>query len=114
MQKMGACKRHCEVCNTPVHDLSKKSLPEINQLLSTKTNEIYCGNYHERHTSESKQVYVVINKLEEKLFAFKLKRLSIILITAVLFFSGCIKKQVRGRMKVMNKEKDKKQELYQA
>lgn len=114
MQKVSACKRHCAVCNTPVHDLSKKSLPEIHQLLNAKANEIYCGNYHERHIRESKRVYVFVNKLEEKLLAVKLKRVSIILITAVLFFSGCVKRQVRGRMKVLNNEKNKKQEIYQA
>jgi len=97
MQKVDPCKRHCAVCKTNVHDFTKKSLAEINETLIAANGEKLCGNYHERHTGSSKKLYVVLNGMERVLQRAKLGRVSILIVAASLFLSGCYRKQVRGR-----------------
>ena len=100
MQKADACSRHCAVCKTNVHDFRNLSLSEINQKQMLVRGEKLCGKYHERHVSTSKKIYVFVNAFEERLLRIKMRRTAMIFVAALLFFSGCVRRHVQGRMKV--------------
>jgi hypothetical protein len=113
MKNIGNGQRHCDVCKTNVHNFSKSSLSEINQKFELADGQKLCGNYHERHIEPSKKVYLFVNTIENKLMSWKLKRLSIILITAILFLTGCAKRNVRGNTRMLfAPNKDNKQESF--
>jgi hypothetical protein len=111
MKNIGKGQRHCEVCKHTVHDFYNSSLQEINQKINSANGEKVCGKYHERHTTTNKKVYVLVNKIENRLMMFRLKRFSILLVTAILFLSGCARR--RATMGAYSKFSDTKNKMEQ-
>jgi hypothetical protein len=108
MKDIGNRQRHCEVCKTNVHDFTKSSLSEINKKLKAANGQKLCGNYHERHIKSSEKTYVFVNYLEKRLVGMRLKKFSLILITLVLFLSGCARKHTKGKYRALSHGNDKK------
>ena len=109
MKSVGKNQRHCDVCKTNVHDFSKKPLAEINEKIENANGEKLCGLYHERHTSDSKGIYSFVNILEESLMRVKFRRVSILLVAAILFLSGCAKRRLTGAYTKYEKPKENKE-----
>ncbi|HEY0029515.1 MAG TPA: hypothetical protein VGC65_02060 [Bacteroidia bacterium] len=96
MKTVAHKQRHCDVCKHKVHDFSKSSLREINQKINSAEG-IFCGHYHERHTTNAKGSYTFINHLENKLIRINFRKFSVVVVAALLIISGCARKHVKGK-----------------
>jgi hypothetical protein len=96
MQKVDGCKRNCAVCNTHVHDFSKASFAEIENVFEKNKDIKICGHYHERHTNNTKKVYAFTNMLDVAFSKTRLRRLSLLAISLVLLFAGCARRVTKG------------------
>jgi len=96
MQSAGNCLRHCASCKTNVHDFTKQSLSDIQKTLAENSSMNICGRYHERHTGNSKKVYIIANKLDKAFSKTKLKSFSLVVISLILLFAGCARRRTMG------------------
>ena len=100
MKNAGEYQRHCDVCKHNVHDLSGASFSEIKQKINASDGQKFCGHYHERHTNDTKKVYHLANIIDRAFSGTKIKKLSLLFISAMLLLSGCARRHVQGRLKV--------------
>lgn len=91
--------KFCGSCQTPVVDFTRYSADEIRLYFQEKKHQHVCGLYHARHTTRSGAWLNRINALERRLQRPGLKRLSVLLIAAILFFSNCARRRYQGKMK---------------
>ncbi len=98
--------KFCGSCQTPVVDFTRYSADEIRLYFQEKKDRHVCGLYHARHTTHSGTWLNRVNALERRLHRPGLKRLSMLLVAALLFFSNCARRKVQGR--IMYKTDDPK------
>ncbi len=88
--------RFCGTCQKVVVDFSHKTLEEIKIYFSNSGGKQICGRYQERHTNVANKWFSSLNNIELTLSKLKLQRLSVFLIAALLFLTGCYR-HVQGR-----------------
>lgn len=100
MKVAGEYLRHCDVCKHSVHDFSKASFSEISKKVNASGEDKLCGRYHERHTNDKRIIYHLANVIDNALSGTRIKRLSLLFISAILLFSGCARRHVQGKLRV--------------
>ncbi len=98
------CGRMCSVCEINVYDFSKKTTPEIIDILQKEP--VVCGQFHKRHISTDRKFYKTLNKIEAFFLKIRLPKVAIGLIGVIMFLSSCIKHQVAGAYVQEAPEKD--------
>lgn len=93
--------RFCGQCQTPVIDFTNHSIEDIQQYFQANSEQQVCGRYHARHTSEATPWLDKVNWIEGKLRRTGLKKLSVMVIAALLFFSQCARRRhLQGKFAV--------------
>ncbi len=80
--------RFCNSCNKVVVDFSNKSLKEIQDHLASSVSPV-CGRYSIRHTSFANKRELFLNRFENTLSKYLMKKVALFLIIVILFLSGC-------------------------
>ena len=96
--------RFCTSCEKIVVDFSKKTLDEIKSTLITYGDKKICGRYHARHTTQKNIWFDTLNNIEFVFSKVKLQRLSVFIITILLFLSSCHRRTMGLYAKFDNKK----------
>jgi hypothetical protein len=93
--------RMCDACQTTVVDFSNRSLEEIKTYFEVNAGKNVCGQYRERHVTDTKW-YNFLNSFEILFSKARLGSFAVGCITFLLLITGCYHRKHHpiGRLKV--------------